>query len=96
MSKKGAKMKETKPATDKMPQDCLFDKADSVRRSSMPGYARPTYKGVTYSPQFVTQDSPDGDKEKLTVLIETREGIWVRLWFTERDLEYGPTLQVKN
>jgi hypothetical protein len=74
-------------ATGVTQQDCLYDQADSVEASSTQGYAFVTYRGERYGPAHITWGPLDADEDKLTVLIQTKEGKWTKLWFWESDLQ---------
>jgi len=76
----------TQNATGDTRDDFLYDQAESVRDpSKIASYVHVTYEGVEYGPVRVTWGPLDGDKEKSTVLIQTNEGKWYKLWFYDRD-----------
>jgi hypothetical protein len=75
-----------KDATGATREDYLYDQAEAVRAVMDDMYAYVTYKGVEYGPAEVTRGALDGDKEKSTVLVQTNEGKWVKLWFFNKEL----------
>lgn len=82
----GSAQVRTESATGETRSDYMYGQAESVRPALGGRYAYATYKGVEYGPAEVTWGPLDGDKEKSTVLIQTNEGKWIKLWFMDKDL----------
>lgn len=74
-------------ASGDMPEDYLYGQADSVEAARISGFVYVTYKDQKYGPTRVTCGALDGDDDKLTALIETNEGKWVKLWFFRKELD---------
>lgn len=74
-------------ASGDTPKDYLYDQADSVEAARITGFVYVTYKGHKYGPARVTWGALDGDEGKLTALINTDEGKWVKLWFFRNELD---------
>ncbi len=73
-------------ATGSTPEDFLYDQAESAQKALIDGYAYVTYKGERYGPDRITWGALDGDKNKKTVLVRTKDAKWVKLWFFEKEL----------
>lgn len=76
-----------KVAKGESPEDFIYEKAERVVHSSIPGYVTITFLGREYGGVKITWGALDGDVEKSTGLIKTYEGLWYKLWFYNSEIE---------
>ncbi len=65
------------------PEDYLYRRARRVRPSNQLGqdYVHVTYAGQEYEAARKTWGALDGDKNKSTVLVQTKDSKWRKFWF---------------
>ncbi len=80
-------------ATGATPEDFKYGQAESVREADIPGYVYVTMNGREYGPARMTWGPLDGDKEKSTALVNTKDedpnarDNWIKLWFKDSDVQ---------
>ena len=74
-------------ATGDTPKDYLYEPAESVRKSSIPGYVYVTFRGKEYGPERKTWGALDGDKNKSTVLIQAEDSKYWKLWYFDNAVQ---------
>lgn len=74
-------------ATGDVPEDLLYDRAESVRYGGTRERVYVTYQGTEYGPVLETWSPLDGDHNKSTTLIYTTADKWVLLWYFDSEVQ---------